>query len=228
MPAGARPINKMKHDQNRSRPKGVSLVEMLLVVAIVGILMGMGSLVLSGVISSVELSATAGEISTIFNRAREEAITRNKNVQIRIYQTSSELFQDEEGYRVLALGTVVPSDSPNANPNSFPIDRLEKDYHLPQSQVFLDSAPYSTMISGNDIPDKDILKGSELIDGVLTPFVAITFTPDNRADLSTTHHWTLTLVQQDSRGLNSSSLPDNFITFQLLPGTGKVNLNQPL
>ena len=159
---------------------------------------------------------------------KEEAQARNENVQIRIYQnTSTEFKDDEPTYRQIGIGILTPPEDPsdpNYNrPENFTYKLLSNKYQLPQDLIFLEEAPYSTLISGISGASESVTIGEETEDSETVPFSAFTFAPDTRAFLSTEQNWTLTIAPSNQ----DRSLPKNFSTIQVYPGTGKVTVIRP-
>ena len=216
----------MKSGSKKILQIAFSLVELLVVMALLAILLGLGVSQMSGANSSIELSISASEVADLFHQARQEALMRTRDVQVRIYEVTDPDFPDLKGFRKIAIGiTELGEDA--TDPTPVPFKKIDRDYHLPVALRFLESNKYSTLLTGQSGATKNILAGSEEVEGVSTRYVAVLFSPNNRARLSTDFDWTLTLVNSDQAGDSDDKLPRNFIALQLLPGTGKVNFIQP-
>lgn len=218
-PPQKRSTRLLKHFQ-----RGFSLVEMLVVISILAVLMGVVASISTNTLTSIDLRTTAGQVASMFTRAREEALVKNANVQVRIYKTDRESFDGEPKYGLIAIGIVnAPSDPDDPaynDPQAFPFEPIAKRYSLPQSVSLMDSSPYSTIITDTHS------KGTEEIPHLGTlEYSAITFTPNNRATLSSSQEWTLTIIQEadEAKGV----LPSNYITMQLFPTTGRLDILQP-
>ena len=111
------------------------------------------------------------------------------------------------------LATIDPED-----PDTLTFSLLSKRFELPNGAQLMEIGPYSTIIA--EAPEE----GSEEDDLGDLPYKAFSFTPDNRADLGSEQDWTLTLIESSE---DNSSLPDNFVTLQIYPATGRVNQIQP-
>lgn len=202
----------------KKKQHGFSLVELLVVITVVAILVSISLNMTKGSLTSVEISTSAGEVATIFNRAKEEALIRNANVQVRIYETEDEDF-GERAYNLVGIGMIeTPDDVSDVNVEDLEFTQLARRYRIPSSVYLMDTAPHSTMIT-------DAFEGVENDDelGSLN-YSAITFSPNSRTSLSADEQWTLTFIPN---GENLNNLPKNFITLQLYPSTGRVNIIEP-
>lgn len=63
-----------------------SLIELLIVVAIIGVIAGFGVPALQGVLRGSALTQAAGQITDNLNLARQHAITKNRIVEVRFYR----------------------------------------------------------------------------------------------------------------------------------------------
>ena len=69
-------------------PTGFSLVELLVVVAVIAILLAVGASALSQGGNSLGLTTTVGSVQGILDEARQIAVSRNKYVQVRFLEKS--------------------------------------------------------------------------------------------------------------------------------------------
>jgi uncharacterized protein (TIGR02596 family) len=69
-----------------NRRAAFSLIELLIVVAIIGIIAGFGVPALQGILRGNALTQASGQMTDTVNLARQHAITKNKIVEVRFYR----------------------------------------------------------------------------------------------------------------------------------------------
>lgn len=215
----------------RSRStKAFTLIELLVVAAIMSLLLGLAVTGTSGGLESLKMKQAIQSTRYTMERARQLAMTQNKKIAVRIYETP-----DDSGvlaWRSLEYGILDAVTDPSApkytDPTaagfSPPFKSLGSAERLPEGLVFHPSTTFTTLI-GNDAQLK---RGTEDAPGGGTrKFVSFVVLPDGSCDLSSTNPWTLTIVKESTLSSGEDDLPANFVTIQINPRTGRTSLYRP-
>jgi uncharacterized protein (TIGR02596 family) len=222
-------------DQRVGRRKfseAFSLVEMMVVLGIIGILSLFSLAAYSRIIHSASLSSATQLLSNALELARQTAITRDCNVEFRLYQ----LPDDNAGattapiaYRAFQM-FLTTDNSTNA---------FTKISYLPNPEIISPSITVSSMATMASVPGVSFTQGTT---GSTTPqtlpvygtrynAIPFRFSPsgslvDASHQLDDTKQWFLTLVSKNDPPL-PTGLPKNYATIQLDPFSGRVTVYRP-
>lgn len=192
------------------KPKAAfSLIELLVVVAIVITLMAIGVTALTGVGRSYRLTQAGQEIRDLLSGARMTAIARNRLIEVRFVQPQGEPLPthiavlERSGDNQLSLaGRVVP---------------------LPQNIRFSSSSGAASLLEGDATPGDFALPGL----GTSYSFYALRFRPDGSTDLpwtpATRPRYFFTLQIDTDR----KEPPSNFFTVEIDPLNGTLTTFRP-
>ena len=189
---------------NRSRhPRGFTLVELLVVIVVMSILIALVVPAVTGPLSASSLSTGAGTLADDLKAARQDAVTRNRSVEVRFFAFDDAIRAyeinrlEESGLRRSLTGL-----------RRFPEGILAStETTLTQLGTLQATAP-------GDFPEP-LPAGTRL--------TAFRFRPDGGTDLDLSQKWFLTLVHETRPG----SPPPNFATIQIEPLTGAVRVHRP-
>lgn len=198
------------HLRPPSAPRGFSLVEMMLVMAIAAILLGLGATGLRTTWRSQQIYTSATNFMQACSLARSTAVRHNHPIQVRIYRfQDGDLTGTTPQYRAFQVVGV----SPGADQDQFyAINELQK---FEGTTVMSKFSQYSSIVVGDTV-----LGTSETYS-----YVAIEFRPDGTTNLETNPAipWTITLLN-DWGSDKQDKLPKDARTMVISPDTGAVSL----
>ncbi len=221
---------------NLRRARAFTLVEILVVLAIIAMLLFMTVPGLTDVLKGSKLTGTADQIITDMGIARQTAIKENVPVEVRFYKyrnpdaKNQERFSAYQCYR-LRQDLNTPSDY-TADRVAVPV--FEKVHTIPQGVVIVDAKQWSPVITDDGMhQDRERVRG--LIPGerdTECTYFSFIITPEGETSLerSGAKQWYMTLVTETEYQKASDPVaikPNNFITLQIDPFTANVRRYQP-
>lgn len=197
---------------------GFSLVELLVVIAVIAILSTMATAGLKNVARSTNLASAAQSLADQMALARQTASARNLPVEIRIYQLPE--FDSTSGANMRWRGLQsFLMDGTKATP-------LGRATLFP-SRVVVNSTAASPLFAAME-------QTSGPFPGFGTdarPYRTITIRPNGQVETGTSttladNQWFLTLHHENDPVV-ANSLPANFVAVQINPVTGRVGTLRP-
>jgi uncharacterized protein (TIGR02596 family) len=191
----------------------LTLVEMLLVIAIVALLVALVTPAINGIASSNNLASAEQLILGEINLGRQAALTQSLPVEVRFYNFTGPAgdpaaFRAMQIYQIQADGTYTP------------LDKVQK---LPTGIIMLDNGSnlYSTLLQSPTAAQAT----DPTIPGVSSYKIArFSFEPDGSTRLNITQSWHLTIAKWTG---NSGTISPNFATIQVDPLNGTTRLFRP-
>jgi uncharacterized protein (TIGR02596 family) len=189
-----------------SRQQGFTLIELLVVIAIMGILMVMIIPAVSGIGKGYRITAGAQSLIDQLNRARQEALSRNRMVEVQFLRAPRNGTSNYSATRLVTLDATNGAAQATTN----------RMVWLPDGVVI---GTNGSMTSTNVLKTVTSLS---IPGGGTASALTFSFRPNGTTDLSTNVHWTIV-----DENLNTNSSPSNFATVQLDSRTGRPRLFRP-
>jgi uncharacterized protein (TIGR02596 family) len=193
--------------------KAFSLIEMLVVIAIVALLASMTLPAFHAVTSGVTLERGGQDVASLLALARENAIAKSRPVEIRLIKSTSSSGQTV--YRGVQPW-IVKDDSGTFKP----LGRLT---WLPDAVAITEQSQLSPMFGAN------VQVGTMTVAGSNCAYVSFGFRPNGSlvagTNLISSTNSCLTVVAE--KDLSSSGTPQNFYSIYINPTTGDVRTFRP-
>jgi len=223
---------KMRMKTNNNRKRGFSLIEMMLVLAVVGLLMAFAAPNLFSLITANTLTSEGTLLRNQLTLGQQKAVSKSADVEVRFFKLANlsaarteptfsafQLFQYSEYGRLIPVSAFFRIRTPVAINEGLStllqpgIGSTKEDkkfgYDSPRAGVY--DAP--TGKGGAPSP---------------TPYVSFRFRPDGGTDLPAKaggDTWYLTLVQGE--GAADSMEPSNYVCLQVNPHNGQIEEFRP-
>lgn len=196
-----------------------SLVEILVVIAIMVVLLAIAVPASSSLLGGMNMGRSAGIIADELNFARQTALSRNRDVEVRFYKVASKVGGGEGRFRAVQSFLIEGLDPAGWKPMS----RVKV---LPEPIMISDDAAYSSLLkppSGSG----GITQGNENLPGHgNSDYVSFLFRANGGTSLKpVTEKWFMTLLSEKSA--DQSGLPANYFTVQVDPVTGRTRSYRP-
>ncbi|HEY8967070.1 MAG TPA: Verru_Chthon cassette protein D [Candidatus Methylacidiphilales bacterium] len=215
--------------RSRSFSRAFSLIELLVVVAVMGCLAALAAGAFASISRSAGLNAGGNLLLDQLNLARQTAIAKNCQVEFRIYQLPPADAPADAGpsiYRAFQ-SFAISSDGTRTN-------AVSRVGYLPRGIQIARKESLSSLLQPKDPPFASEGTAAGVRVGNYPPasytYVAFHFRPDGGTDLGTgvAQAWYLSLAgEKDLAREGEESLPANFVTVQLDPKTGRVRSFRP-
>lgn len=199
--------------------RAFTLVEMLMVISIIALLITVAVPISRSVIQANQLSMATQLLVDKLNNARQNALAKNRVVEVLFYKCTIPERMDGT-LAVVAIQSFIFDET---NKASTPIGEIQ---YLPESVVISDDQNLSSLIQESRVKNTwtDDDPQRELPRGVSTDYVAykLSFRPDGSTDLGA-GNWFVTV-----HGINPKvSPPPNYSTVHLDPYNGSLRLYRP-
>lgn len=195
---------------SRRTARAFSLLELLLVMVVLGILLAVTAPAIIAPLRGSTLNQAGQLIGDQIALARQEALTRNREVQVRFYYWAT---GPEAGWRAVQIWRVETTDS---DVTEVPAGRLRK---LPAGVVISDNPSLSPLLDADPH-----VKGDAKIGDDAVTYAGFRFLPGGRTSstvVATNNFLTAQPIADDP------AAPKNFYTLQVDPLTGKVSVFRP-
>ncbi len=228
------PRNRRSH---AASARGFSLMELLVVLAVIGVIAGFAVPAFTEVMKGNQLKQTAELIRNTLRSAQQSAVKLSKPVVVQFYEFNDtetpgsgkeframEVFQRETGLPPIPSGA-------SANASNLNLQAITEIIRIPITIKVLGNSEYSTLLRSADNPytrDSWTDLPQAMSRGTASAFY-LEFRPDgstNLADVPNVSSWHLTIVE-NLPGVNESELPPNYVTIQLDPYNGNTRTYQP-
>lgn len=229
-----------------NRPRSAfSLVELLIVVAIIGIIAGFGVPAVTGVLRGSSLTTATSQLTDTLSLARQHAISKNRIVEVRFYRfgdpeqpgedktkPSTGFFRAFQYFELTETGTINP---------------VGKFQRIPDTIVMNSGAKLSTLLG--ESTERLILRTDPRFNVNLNPelprgvgqnydYVYFRFNPDGSTDLppsgvagkdSSGGRWYITVhsMADNARTVGGTVPPPDFATWQIEPVSGTAKIFRP-
>lgn len=193
---------------------GFTLVEMLVVVALLSMLVTMAAMSVPAALGSQRLSGAARQLSADLNQASLLARKEDKLVELRFYELLPTSRQGTLGYRAYQFG-LVTGWTTDGKPQVTLSGELQR---LPDDVLLMPDARYNTL-QGQTVRTDGIAGGEQNVSYVsyfLHVNGSTTLQPADKPAV-------LTLVRETPKGV-PSSLPDDFRSIVIDPGTHQTRV----
>jgi uncharacterized protein (TIGR02596 family) len=218
-------------------PTGFSLVELLVVVAVIAILLAVGASALSQGGNSLGLTTTVGSVQGILDEARQIAVSRNKYVQVRFLEKSPT--ETPPCYRAISLyvgdspyyGTASEYDTWVAQGLLRQQGRISK---LPQT-IMIPKGEQTAKLLVDLAADTDFVRtGTSSVAGQSYGWVAFYFRPNGITDFQMLNgvpysgtNAIFSLAVETEFAQTKPNLPKNFATITIPPVSGRPVVFRP-
>ncbi len=222
------------YSQRLSRARAFTLVDLLVVVAIIGIIAGFGVPYLISAIKGSQLSQSVSMVKDQISLARQTALTKNQTIELRFYRFGNNLVPGENPdqpttgqFRAIQTFTIAE------NGVALPADKVNM---LPDTIIVNPGKELSSLIgaesqkAGGDFK-KPGPTDPELPRGVKDKYEYVSFriNPDGTTNLKPSEVWFATFhtLQDLQKTASNTKPPPNFVTLQIDPVTSSIKSCRP-
>jgi uncharacterized protein (TIGR02596 family) len=200
-----------------------SLIELLTVVAIIGILISLTIPSLSGIMGGLKIGLAAETMAGALSTARHAAASKNRDVEVRLITMKNPELLASSNNEIRAVQLLELMESGNMKP-------LTKPRLLP-SGVIIGSSTDMTSLSG--LASANATTSDSPISGIGTAYSYkfFRFQSDGSADLNTrlsppSGKYFLTIYDEKFQP-SGSTPPPNFASLMIIPATGAFSVYRP-
>lgn len=205
-----KPDHSMPSSKNHS---AFSLIELLLVIAILALLVTATVPALSSILTGSNLNRGGQLVADQITLARQEAVTKNREMQVRFFTLNSVTSAGPSGIQLWRI------DEGTNGPTTNPITRMMR---LPEGTVINPNASVSPLLS----PSTGNISGTTNVPSYGTvPYTGFRIRANGMMDLAIGKNNFITV--QKAEPAPTGATPDNYYTLQVDLITGKVISYRP-
>lgn len=225
------PSFRSKHSLQRA----FSLIELIVVISIIVVIASFTVPAATSILRGSQLTQASGQIIGQISLARQQALTKNRAVEVRFYRFADPESPGEDvanpstgKFRGMQLFEVLENGA------AIPLDKLQM---LPQNVIFAQTSEGDVGLSsildqakaGTPKSAKSDSAAPKLPRGVdyNYEFVSFRFLQDGSTNLTPTDTWYVTLIGLTDRLESPSKPPANFFTVQVDPVSGSTRVFRP-
>lgn len=227
--------------QGLLRNKGFTLVEMLVVVAIIVLLMAFAQPALSRTLMASKLSGAGQSLLGAISQAQQLAFANNVPVDIRFFRVPDGFGENAayRSYQIFKITQVTEGTGAGATVNESLVPEGNL-VNLPENILIVDDEDLSPALSGDGLPDVRENSSNGYSGVADATFNAWRFMPDGtcrkvgatQEGMATLTFQTLTesfltITSDAGQPITVANLPKNFFTIQVDPFTGKARSYAP-
>ncbi len=194
----------------RGKSAGFSLVELLVVTGIIMLLAALSMMAFGSIFSGSQLSRGGNLVADTLLLARQEAVTRNQEIEVRFYRIGG----GTGTWRAVRVLKILETSNGQTN------QAISRTVLLPDGVVFSAVAALSPLLENGSISGTETLPGYGA-----AAYGGFRFRPGGATDdrINATNNF-VTLVEERQR---NGSPPPNYYALQINPLTGKISVLQP-
>ncbi len=208
---------------NRNKRHGFTMVELLVVMAIVGVMAAVIIPSIGPMLRSYNLNRAGSMITDELTFARQAALTQNADVEVRFYQIGAATYTANApflAFRAFLSASNQPLDKIKFLPDQIMVSANADAANTPTTfSPMLDATTYATVLT----------TGQDTLPAATSPtaFVSFKFRATGGTNLvPVTSPWYLTVCGRNV-AVNSNGLPTNYVSLQVDPVSGSVRTYRP-
>ncbi len=198
--------------QPRREPGGFSLVELLVVMAIIGLLMSFASMAVTSVLNGTNLERAGSTVADAIKLARQEAVSKNRETQLAFFELPADASgpQGLRGVEIWRIDDTINGQVTNR------VTRLQR---LPTQMMISTNSVLSTLLNSSYV-----ITGTTNAGGVgNVNYKAIRFRANGMLAGASGSTNFITVQSARSTGIP----PQDYFTILVNPLTGKVTTIRP-
>lgn len=202
--------------------RGFSLIELLVVIAILGIVLALGVPAAGQLMRASGMANAGDQILTALSLARQNAISRNRTVEVRFYKYIDAA--DPQGSRFHAVQSFVREPGTNG----FTATPIGRKITLPSTTYISTTATLSSLLDPAAAPRSTGTALGQSISPCGLDYEAAIFRiyPDGSTSITNSLPVFVTVVPANIPD-DTATPPPNYATVVLQPTTGKAQLHRP-
>ena len=219
----------MKHKISSPSTKGFSLVELLIVLAIIALLMTLAVPAVQKAVVGNRLSSAADNLAARLAYAQQEATRTNRPVQVRFYSWDDPKLPGDElkmrGYQLFHRPGYDLNATEQGKDDATAAQAVEGLQKFPTGVIMSDNRSFSSLM---ELPEKAGNIQRAFGSDISARYVAFEFLPNGGTNLDGSQPlWYVTLMEEVHEPKGSGKAPDNYACITVDAFNGSVKILRP-